>query len=80
MFNLLYLAPAGSLLALGFAAFLAYTVMKQSEGTERMREIAQAVKEGAAAYLKRQYSIVTIFFIVVIVRRLICKLKFNHSI
>ncbi len=67
MFNLLYLAPAGSLLALGFAAFLAYTVMKQSEGNDRMREIAQAVKEGAAAYLKRQYSIVTVFFIVVFV-------------
>ncbi len=67
MFNLLYLAPAGSLLALGFAAFLAYTVMKQSEGTDRMREIAQAVKEGAAAYLKRQYTIVTVFFIVVFI-------------
>lgn len=67
MFNLLYLAPAGSLLALGFAAFLAYTVMKQSEGNDRMREISQAVKEGAAAYLKRQYSIVTVFFIVVFV-------------
>jgi K(+)-stimulated pyrophosphate-energized sodium pump len=67
MFNLLYLAPAGSLLALGFAAFLAWTVMRQDEGNPRMREIAQAVKDGAAAYLKRQYSIVAIFFVVVFI-------------
>jgi len=67
MFNLLYLAPAGSLLALGFAGFLAWTVIRRDEGTPRMREIAQAVKVGAAAYLKRQYTIVTVFFVVVFV-------------
>ena len=67
MFNLLYLAPIGSVLALGFVAYLAWTVMQYDEGTPRMREIAQAVKEGAAAYLKRQYSIVAVFFIVVFV-------------
>ena len=67
MFDLLYLAPMGSLLALGFAGFLAWTVMKRDEGTPLMREIAQAVKEGAAAYLKRQYTIVAIFFAVVFV-------------
>ncbi|MBI5874061.1 MAG: sodium-translocating pyrophosphatase [Candidatus Omnitrophica bacterium] len=67
MFDLLYLAPAGSLLALGFAAYLAFFVMRQDEGTPRMKEIAQAVKEGAAAYLKRQYSIVTVFFVVVFI-------------
>ncbi len=67
MFDLLYLAPMGSLLALGFAGFLAWTVIRRDEGTPRMREIAQAVKEGAAAYLKRQYTIVAIFFAVVFV-------------
>ncbi len=67
MFNLLYLAPAGSLLALGFAAYLAMSVLKQDEGTAKMKEIAQAVKEGAAAYLKRQYAIVSIFFVVVFI-------------
>ncbi|MDD5538788.1 MAG: sodium-translocating pyrophosphatase [Candidatus Omnitrophica bacterium] len=64
---MLYLAPMGSLLALGFAGFLAWTVIRRDEGTPRMREIAQAVKEGAAAYLKRQYTIVAIFFAVVFV-------------
>ena len=67
MFDLLYLAPMGSLLALGFAGFLAWTVMRRDEGTPRMCEIAQAVKMGAAAYLKRQYSIVAVFFVVVFV-------------
>jgi K(+)-stimulated pyrophosphate-energized sodium pump len=67
MFDLLYLAPAGSLLALGFAAYLAFFVMRQDEGTPRMKEIAQAVKEGAAAYLKRQYTTVSIFFVVVFI-------------
>ncbi|QAT16287.1 proton-translocating pyrophosphatase [Candidatus Velamenicoccus archaeovorus] len=67
MFDLLYLAPAGSLLALGFAGFLAWTVVRRDEGTPRMREIAQAVKVGAAAYLKRQYTIVAVFFVVVFV-------------
>ncbi len=40
-------------------------IMRQSEGNERMREIAQYVREGAYAYLKRQYRVVTIFFVVV---------------
>ncbi len=67
MFNLLYLAPIGSLLALAFAGYLAWFIMRQDEGTEKMREIAKAVKEGAAAYLRRQYTTVSIFFAVVFV-------------
>ncbi|MFH0877190.1 MAG: sodium-translocating pyrophosphatase [Candidatus Omnitrophota bacterium] len=67
MFNLLFLAPAGSLLALAFAAYLAMSIMKKDEGTPLMREIAQAVKDGAAAYLKRQYSIVGLYFLIVFV-------------
>ncbi len=67
MFNLLYLAPIGSLMALAFAGYLAWFVLRQDEGTEKMREIARAVKEGAAAYLRRQYTTVSIFFAVVFV-------------
>jgi H(+)-translocating pyrophosphatase len=40
-------------------------IMRQSEGNERMREIAQYVREGAYAYLQRQYRVVLIFFVVV---------------
>jgi len=67
VFNLLYLAPVGSLLALAFVAYLAWFIMRQDEGTPKMREIAKAVKEGAAAYLKRQYTVVAVFFAVVFV-------------
>ena len=64
MFNLLTLAPAGSILALLFAGYLAWKVLSSDEGTSEMRGIAQAVREGALAYLKRQYAGVAIFFAV----------------
>ncbi len=56
------LAPIGSVFALAFAAYLATRVLKQDEGTPEMRAVAEAVREGARAYLKRQYSGVAIFF------------------
>jgi K(+)-stimulated pyrophosphate-energized sodium pump len=52
-----------SLIALGFAFYLYRQLMKLSEGTERMQEIAQAVREGAMAYLKRQYRVVIFVFL-----------------
>jgi len=64
-FDLLLLAPAGSILALSFAAYLAISILKKDEGNERMRQIAQAVRIGAKAYLKRQYMGVALFFAVV---------------
>ncbi len=65
--NLILLAPVGAVTALVFAAYLAYSVLKQSEGTEQMKKIAAAVRKGANAYLKRQYAGVSIFFIVMVV-------------
>jgi len=64
-FDLLILAPVGSILALGFAFYLALSILKMDEGTDKMKEIAQAVRVGAQAYLKRQYLGVSMFFIVV---------------
>ena len=63
--DLLLLAPVGSIFALSFAAYLALSILKKDEGNEKMREIAEAVRIGARAYLKRQYLGVSIFFIVV---------------
>jgi K(+)-stimulated pyrophosphate-energized sodium pump len=60
--NLTFLAPAGSLLALAFAAYLGYSVLQFSEGTDEMKAIAAAVREGAGAYLRRQYKGVALFF------------------
>lgn len=52
----------GSVLALLFALFTAKKVLKFSEGTEKMKKISQSIRKGANAYLKRQYTVVSIFF------------------
>jgi K(+)-stimulated pyrophosphate-energized sodium pump len=62
-----WLGPIAALLALGFAFYLYRQLMQLSEGTERMQEIAQAVREGAMAYLRRQYRVVAIVFAVLFV-------------
>ncbi|MBI1352202.1 MAG: sodium-translocating pyrophosphatase [Actinomycetales bacterium] len=54
-----------ALLALGVAALLVREVLAASEGTPRMREIAAAVQEGAAAYLSRQFRTLAIFAVIV---------------
>jgi K(+)-stimulated pyrophosphate-energized sodium pump len=61
-----FLALAGSLLALVFAYFFFKNMMKNPEGTDRMKEIAQYVREGAMAYLNRQYKVVGLVFIVLV--------------
>lgn len=61
---LYWFAPVGSILALLFALYLTKSVLKEEEGLPEMIEIARAVREGATAYLKRQYSVVAIFFAV----------------
>ncbi len=67
MSNIFLLVPIASLLALVFAWIFFKSLMKNSEGTDRMKEIAQYVREGAMAYLKRQYRVVTIVFIVLFI-------------
>lgn len=65
--DLLLLAPVGSILALIFAWYMARTVLKESEGTDQMKKIAASIRQGANAYLKRQYAGVAIFFAVMFV-------------
>jgi K(+)-stimulated pyrophosphate-energized sodium pump len=62
-----YVAPLASILALGFAVYFYRMMMSASEGTTTMKEIAQHVREGAMAYLKRQYKVVTVVFIVLVI-------------
>ena len=62
MSNIFLLVPFASILALVFAWFFFKSMMKNSEGTDRMKEIAQYVREGAMAYLKRQYKVVGLVF------------------
>lgn len=73
--NLFFLAPVGSVLALLFAVYLAVRVLKYSEGNDAMKKIAAAIRKGANAYLKRQYTGVAIFFAAMFVILLI--LAFN---
>ena len=56
---------AVSLAALAFAAYLVRAVMAADQGTPTMREIAQAVQEGAAAYLRRQFRTLAVFAVIV---------------
>jgi K(+)-stimulated pyrophosphate-energized sodium pump len=59
-----WLTPVSALIGLSVAFLLYRSVMTKSEGTERMIEIAQAVRDGAMAYLNRQYRIVGIVFVI----------------
>ena len=61
---LLYAAPVLAVLALVFAFIKAGSVSKQEEGTERMKEIASAISEGARAFLFAEYKILVVFVIV----------------
>ena len=61
------ISAAGSILALIFAMVFFKSMMKNSEGTPRMVEIAQHVRDGAMAYLTRQYKVVGIVFAVLVV-------------
>ncbi|HCP62392.1 MAG TPA: sodium-translocating pyrophosphatase, partial [Actinobacteria bacterium] len=57
----LYVILAISLVALLFAAYLRREVLAAPEGTDKMKQIAKAIQEGAAAYLKRQFRTLGIF-------------------
>ena len=67
MTNLFYLVPLAAILALGFAWYFFRQMMKESEGSATMKEIALFVRKGAMAYLKQQYKVVTIVFVILAV-------------
>ena len=63
---LYFLAPAGGVLALLMAKIFSGQVMKASEGDEEMVRIAEAVRQGAMAYLTRQYKVVAMVFVLLV--------------
>ena len=63
----MYLVPVAAVIALLFAAYLAGKVGKQDAGTDRMKEIAGAIAEGARAFLMAEYKILVIFVVVLFV-------------
>ena len=67
MDSMLYLAPVMGIVALLFAFYLASKVGKQDAGTDRMKELAAAISDGAHAFLMSEYKILVIFVIVLFV-------------
>jgi K(+)-stimulated pyrophosphate-energized sodium pump len=66
MGNVIYMVLGASLIALGFAWFFFKQMMKKEEGTDTMKKIALHVRKGAIAYLKQQYKVVGLVFLVMI--------------
>jgi len=54
----LFAAPIIALFALGYGIYLTKSVLKDSEGSEKLQQIGRAVREGAMSYLKKQFSVV----------------------
>jgi len=77
--NLFWLVPLGSIAALAFAYYFFKQMMKRSEGTDLMKKIAAYVREGAMAYLKQQYKVVIIFFIIMTILFSILAYGFNFQ-
>ena len=59
--NMMMIIPVCAVLALVFAVYLAGSVRKEEEGTDRMKEIAGAIREGANAFLFSEYKVLVIF-------------------
>ncbi len=74
---LFYFVPVASVVALFFAWLFYRQMKKENEGTPTMKEIAQYVREGAMAYLKQQYKVVGIVFVVLAVLFSILAFGFN---
>jgi K(+)-stimulated pyrophosphate-energized sodium pump len=67
-----WIAPVAAVLALGFAYYFYKKVMEAPEGNEKMISIANHVREGAYAYLFRQYSVVSLVFLILLVIFAVC--------
>ena len=64
---MLILAPISSVIALLFASFLVFKIMSAPAGDESMIKIQKAIQEGADSYIKRQYTVISIFFAAIFV-------------
>jgi K(+)-stimulated pyrophosphate-energized sodium pump len=65
--SIFWIVPVASIVALAFAFYFFRWMMKQDEGTDVMKKIAQHVRTGAMSYLKQQYKIVLMVFAVLVV-------------
>jgi K(+)-stimulated pyrophosphate-energized sodium pump len=65
--DMMWLTWVGSLAALAFALYQAISVLRKDQGTDAMKEISRAVQEGAMAYLRQQYSVVGLVFVILFI-------------
>lgn len=63
----LFTAPLTSLLALVYGFHLSKKVLAQSEGSEKLRKIGESIRVGAMAYLARQFKVVSVFMLVLLI-------------
>ena len=77
MNDIFWLVPIASILALSFAVYFYRQVLKEDEGTDTMKKIAHHVRLGAMAYLKQQYKVVLVFFIVLTILFAVLAYGFN---
>lgn len=64
-----------AIFALGFSAYLAFWILGKDEGENKMREISSYIREGAKAYIKRQYRLVSLVFIILFLILLLLSIK-----
>ena len=69
--SIFWIVPVASVTALLFALIFFKSMIKKPEGTDKMKEIAQYVRDGAMAYIKRQYKVVAIVFVFLVIFLLI---------
>ncbi len=75
--NIFWLVPVASILALVFASYFFRQMMKESEGTDTMVKIASHVRAGAMSYLKQQYKVVGMVFLILVIIFSIMAYGFN---
>jgi K(+)-stimulated pyrophosphate-energized sodium pump len=64
---LMLLVILGGLLGLAFVGYLAYFILRESEGNDRMKEISTAIRQGAMAFLRREFTTLAVFTVVVFI-------------
>jgi len=67
MQEIIYFAIAAAIIGLLFAVLLAAAIVRQDQGSERVRFIGRAIQQGASAFLKREYGVLAIFVVAVVV-------------
>ena len=67
MSSIPYLAVAAAIAGLVLAAYFSMVVNRADEGTEVMRELALAIREGATAFLQREYRWVSVFVLIMMI-------------